>query len=116
MKKRLFFIIVRTCCVHYGILLILCTWGHHPFPETTNLITLMAFFLFFQAASRHKCTYLVNLYEKEFLMQGGDRNWLNGLDCIPAKLRAICDINKILAHRPWLLNKEHIEVRMVFLG
>lgn len=61
------------------------------------------------AAARHKCTYLVNLYEKEFLMQGGDRSWLNGLDCIPAKLRAIYDINKILAHRPWLLNKEHIE-------
>lgn len=61
------------------------------------------------AASRHKCTYLVNLYEKEFLMQGGDPNWLKGLDHIPAKLRAITDINKILAHRPWLLNKEHIE-------
>lgn len=43
-------------------------------------------------------------------MQGGDRSWLNGLDYIPAKLRAISDINKILAHRPWLLNKEHIEV------
>ncbi|XP_029725729.1 sestrin homolog isoform X1 [Aedes albopictus] len=61
------------------------------------------------AAARHKCTYLVNMYEKEFLNQGGERSWLNGLDCIPAKLRAICDINKILAHRPWLLNKEHIE-------
>nr|XP_029725731.1 sestrin homolog isoform X3 [Aedes albopictus] len=62
-----------------------------------------------EAAARHKCTYLVNMYEKEFLNQGGERSWLNGLDCIPAKLRAICDINKILAHRPWLLNKEHIE-------
>lgn len=61
------------------------------------------------AAARHKCTYLVNLYEKEFLLQGGDRNWLRGLEYIPAKLRAISDINKILAHRPWLLSKEHIE-------
>lgn len=66
----------------------------------------------FQAAARHKCTYLVNLYEKEFLLQGGDRNWLKGLEYIPAKLRAISDINKILAHRPWLLSKEHIEVRL----
>lgn len=39
------------------------------------------------AAARHKCTYLVNMYEKEFLSQGGERSWLNGLDCIPAKLR-----------------------------
>lgn len=67
------------------------------------------YYIAIMAAARHKCTYLVNLYEKEFLLQGGDRNWLNGLDCIPAKLRAISDINKILAHRPWLLNKEHIE-------
>lgn len=61
------------------------------------------------AASRHKCTYLVNLYEQEFLLQGGDRAWLKGLEHIPAKLRAITDINKILAHRPWLLSMEHIE-------
>lgn len=67
------------------------------------------YYIAIMAAARHKCTYLVNLYEKEFLLKGGDRNWLNGLDCIPAKLRAISDINKILAHRPWLLNKEHIE-------
>lgn len=63
-----------------------------------------------QAAARHQCTYLVNLHEKEFLEQRGDPNWLKGLDHIPPKLRAIYDINKILAHRPWLLNKEHIEV------
>lgn len=61
------------------------------------------------AAARHQCTYLVNLHKKEFLEQHGDPNWLKGLDYIPAKLRAIYDINKILAHRPWLLNKEHIE-------
>ncbi|XP_055601644.1 sestrin homolog [Uranotaenia lowii] len=61
------------------------------------------------AAARHKCTYLVNLYEGEFLMRGGNPDWLKGLEHIPAKLRAIADINKILAHRPWLLNKEHIE-------
>lgn len=53
-----------------------------------------------QAAARHQCTYLVNLHKKEFLEQHGDPNWLKGLDYIPAKLRAIYDINKILAHRP----------------
>lgn len=66
--------------------------------------------LFVQAAARHQCTYLVNLHKKEFLEQHGDPNWLKGLEYIPPKLRAIYDINKILAHRPWLLNKEHIEV------
>ncbi|TMW43514.1 hypothetical protein DOY81_011406, partial [Sarcophaga bullata] len=61
------------------------------------------------AAARHQCPYLVKMYEKEFLNQGGNPEWLNGLDYIPPKLRAIYDINKILAHRPWLLRKEHIE-------
>lgn len=61
------------------------------------------------AAARNKCNYLVNLHEKEFIAEGGDVKWLNGLENIPQKLRAIYDINKILAHRPWLLTKEHIE-------
>lgn len=61
------------------------------------------------AASRHRCCYLVQLYELEFLKQQGDKTWLNGLDYIPAKLRALCEINKILAHQPWLLSPIHIE-------
>ncbi|KAJ6643123.1 Sestrin like [Pseudolycoriella hygida] len=66
-------------------------------------------YLAIMAAARHKCTYLINLHTKEFLEQGGERAWLNGLDFIPPKLRSIYTINKILAHRPWLLKKEHIE-------
>lgn len=63
-----------------------------------------------QAAARHQCPYLVKRYEKEFINHGGNSEWLNGVDYTPPKLRAIYDINKILAHRPWLLRKEHIEV------
>lgn len=60
-------------------------------------------------ASRHRCCYLVQLYEIEFLKQQGDKTWLQGLDYIPAKLRALSTINKILAHQPWLLSPDHIE-------
>jgi sestrin len=74
-----------------------------PLPFTTR------HYLAIIAAARNKCNYLVNLHEKEFLAEGGDTKWLNGLELIPQKLRAIYDINKILAHRPWLLTKEHIE-------
>lgn len=74
-----------------------------PLPFTTR------HYLAIMAASRNKCNYLVNIHEKEFLAEGGDTKWLNGLEFIPQKLRAIYDINKILAHRPWLLTKEHIE-------
>ena len=66
----------------------------------------------FQAAGRHQCSYLINLHIQEFILQGGDPNWLNGLHCIPQKLRDLYEINKILAHRPWLIQKSHIEVGM----
>ncbi|XP_020627359.1 sestrin-1-like [Orbicella faveolata] len=60
-------------------------------------------------ASRHRCCYLVQLYEIEFLKHQGNKTWLQGLDYIPAKLRALSVINKILAHQPWLLSPGHIE-------
>ncbi|KAH8290685.1 hypothetical protein KR054_005020, partial [Drosophila jambulina] len=96
--------------------------GYHPqfhdhFLRTQNFIMKgdgplpndYRYYLAIIAAARHQCPYLVKRYEKEFINQGGDNAWLGGLDFIPAKLRAIYDINKILAHRPWLLRKEHIE-------
>ena len=52
----------------------------------------------------------MQLYEIEFLKQQGKKTWLQGLENIPAKLRALCEINKILAHQPWLLSASHIEV------
>ncbi|XP_075168597.1 sestrin [Haematobia irritans] len=96
--------------------------GYHPryldhFLRTQNFIMNgdgplpydYRYYLAIIAAARHHCPYLVKMYEKEFINQGGNPEWLNGLDFIPPKLRAIYEINKILAHRPWLLRKEHIE-------
>ncbi|XP_048105891.1 sestrin-1 isoform X1 [Alosa alosa] len=53
--------------------------------------------------------YLVNLHVNDFLQVGGEPKWLKGLDMAPQKLQMLGEINKILAHRPWLLTKEHIE-------
>lgn len=64
-----------------------------------------------QAAARHQCSYLVNLHVNDFLQVGGDPKWLNGLAEAPQKLQQLGELNKILAHRPWLFTKEHIEVR-----
>ncbi|XP_033375437.1 sestrin-2 isoform X2 [Parus major] len=61
------------------------------------------------AAARHRCSYLVGLHMGEFLQVGGDPAWLQGLHCAPQKLRNLNEINKLLAHRPWLITKEHIE-------
>ncbi|NXJ19569.1 SESN2 protein, partial [Dicrurus megarhynchus] len=61
------------------------------------------------AAARHRCSYLVGLHMGEFLQVGGNPAWLQGLHCAPQKLRNLSEINKLLAHRPWLITKEHIE-------
>ncbi|XP_069065503.1 sestrin-3-like isoform X1 [Pleurodeles waltl] len=61
------------------------------------------------AAARHQCWYLVNLHSLHFLRVGGDPQWLQGLECVPPRLRNLNEINKILAHRPWLINRLHIE-------
>ncbi|XP_063237122.1 sestrin homolog isoform X2 [Bacillus rossius redtenbacheri] len=96
--------------------------GYHPtyldvFLRTQNFILRgdgplpydYRHFIAIMAAGRHQCSYLINLQKQEFLLQGGDHAWLKGLSKIPQKLRDLYDINKILAHRPWLLNKTHIE-------
>ncbi|XP_027457853.1 sestrin-1 isoform X3 [Zalophus californianus] len=62
------------------------------------------------AAARHQCSYLVNLHVNDFLHVGGDPKWLNGLETAPQKLQNLGELNKVLAHRPWLITKEHIEV------
>ncbi|XP_043495614.1 uncharacterized protein LOC122519895 [Polistes fuscatus] len=77
--------------------------GDGPLPyDYRHLIAIMA-------AGRHQCSYLINLQKGEFLLQGGKPSWLQGLKSIPRKLQDLYEINKILAHRPWLLSKEHIE-------
>ncbi|XP_078538728.1 sestrin-2 [Lissotriton helveticus] len=75
--------------------------GPLPFPER-HYVAIMA-------AARHQCSYLVNLHMAEFLQVGGNPEWLHGLQCAPRKLRNLNEINKILAHRPWLITKDHIE-------
>ncbi|KAF4530275.1 hypothetical protein B566_EDAN007316 [Ephemera danica] len=96
--------------------------GYHPtyldiFLRTQNFILRgdgplsydYRHFIAIMAAGRHQCSYLINLQKQEFILQGGNKMWLKGLPYIPQKLRDLNDINKILAHRPWLLNKAHIE-------
>ncbi|GIY58418.1 sestrin homolog [Caerostris extrusa] len=61
------------------------------------------------AAARHQCTCVMNYYKQKFTAHGGNVQWLKGLQFIPKKLLNLNEINKILAHTPWLLKKSHIE-------
>lgn len=55
------------------------------------------------------------MHVDEFLKTGGIAEWLNGLEYVPQRLRNLNEINKLLAHRPWLITKEHIQVLSVSL-
>ncbi|KAK2715935.1 sestrin-2-like [Artemia franciscana] len=61
------------------------------------------------AAARHQCRYIIDQHKKEYLSKGGDPSWLQGLDAASQKLRKLSTINKVLAHRPWLLSTDHIK-------
>jgi hypothetical protein len=53
----------------------------------------------------------VHIYEIEFLKFNGDKEWLKGIEHVPRKLQRLSEINKYLAHQPWLIDPNHIEVR-----
>lgn len=65
------------------------------------------------AAARHNCFYLVNQQETEFLsIKNGNKKWLTSRDNVPQKLRDLFELNKLLCHQPWLINRSHIEVNL----
>ena len=82
----------------YLVVNIKCTTSHLICP------------LYPQAASRHHCKYLVKLHEQDFLLHNGNPDWLQGIKHAPRKLQDLGEINKILAHRPWLITKDHFQV------
>uniref|UniRef100_A0A672HZM1 Sestrin-2-like n=1 Tax=Salarias fasciatus TaxID=181472 RepID=A0A672HZM1_SALFA len=61
------------------------------------------------AAARHHCSYLVQQHSSSFLEAGGEESWLSGLERAPTKLRSLQTLNKLLAHRPWLITQQHIQ-------
>ncbi|KAM7373119.1 hypothetical protein PAMP_007999 [Pampus punctatissimus] len=61
------------------------------------------------AAARHHCSYLVQQYSTGFLDAGGEESWLSSLEHAPTKLRSLQTLNKLLAHKPWLITQQHIQ-------
>jgi len=57
----------------------------------------------------------VNIHSTEFLLQQGDEQWLKGVQYAPAKLQRLSEVNRILAHRPWLITTDHIQVTVPLL-
>lgn len=53
------------------------------------------------------------MHVQEFYQMGVCVEWLNGLQYAPQRLRNLNEINKLLAHRPWLITKDHIQVAWI---
>ncbi|XP_075995669.1 sestrin-2 isoform X2 [Genypterus blacodes] len=61
------------------------------------------------AAARHQCSYMVQQHSNGFLEAGGEESWLSSLEHAPSKLRSLQTLNRLLAHRPWLITQRHIQ-------
>ncbi|XP_043213480.1 sestrin-2-like isoform X2 [Amphibalanus amphitrite] len=69
----------------------------------------MRHYVAIMAVGRHQCHVLLDQLKEEFVASGGEQRWLDGLQHVPKKLSDLSEVNKLLAHRPWLLNRSHIE-------
>lgn len=65
-------------------------------------------YLGLMVAAEQQCQYLFSVLKMDFLYNGGDPNWLRGLDHVPAKLRHISVLLLKLARQPWRLNTDDI--------
>jgi len=60
------------------------------------------------AASELRCHYLADTSQYYFLVNGGNSEWIKGLDYVAPKLFRLHEISSLLAHRPWLITADHI--------
>jgi hypothetical protein len=63
-----------------------------------------------------KSEYLLRHLEADFLMNGGEKDWLiYGLEQVDDKIKKLSRINNILAHQPWKLTRLDINVLSKYL-
>ena len=52
----------------------------------------------------------MTLQEVEFLKNRGEKQWLQGIQFLPTKMRNLLFLNKVLAHQPWYVQAKHLKV------
>ncbi|KJH46168.1 PA26 p53-induced protein [Dictyocaulus viviparus] len=74
-----------------------------------NLKDSIRHYIAIMAATRHRCSFLVNLHGREFERTGGDTKWLKGLKYVDdPKILYLDNINIVLAHQPWLCDGDYV--------
>ena len=67
-------------------------------------------YLGIMAAATIRSEFLLKSLEAEFILMGGDEDWLVfGLPAAPEKIRKLEILNNILAHQPWKLKMQDIK-------
>lgn len=62
------------------------------------------------AVSCYNCHYLINILEEQFVLSGGEPEWITqGLKAVEPRVASFAEINEVLAFMPWKLTAKHIE-------
>jgi hypothetical protein len=70
------------------------------FPKHIN------YYLAIMAVSCHRSHYLMVQLREQFLLSGGDIEWIIfGLDRVDPKIRRIAKLNEMMAFRSWEISK-----------
>ena len=81
---------------------------HHRLLQTGGPLSLPTRHLVaVMASARLSCTSLVSHHRQE-LREVGGRDWAQGLERAPEKVRKLSEVNMILAHRPWQISRDHV--------
>lgn len=67
-------------------------------------------YLGIMAVSCFNCEYMLNILEEQFVLNGGNLEWITaGLKKVDPQIAKFAEINEILAFKPWQLNNKHFE-------
>lgn len=67
-------------------------------------------YLGIMAVSCYRCEYLLNILEEQFVLQGGDLEWITeGLSKVDARLTKFAELNELMAFKPWGITANHLE-------
>lgn len=62
------------------------------------------------AVSCYNCEYLLNILEEQFVLNGGDYEWIiGGLKACDPKVAKFAQLNELLAFLPFKLSVEHVQ-------
>ena len=70
-------------------------------------------YLGIMAVSCYKCDYLLNILEEQFVLNGGELEWITeGLKKVDPRLAKFAELNELMAFKPWVISTNTLEKLM----